>query len=586
MGLTWYVKRARRMSAREIGVKLFQHAYAPFIARKLARSTETAILRQDTRLPFELANLEDLYVPDIVNVAERVKRGERWVLGLGWVGSEQWDWCSDPGTGMYWPAIPSHRIDYRKPGTEIRLTWELNRFHDLTVMSQAFHVSRDVSYLAEIERRFGDWVARNPVGTGPNWVSAMEAAIRIVNMTWVARLVHRYRPRLVEKIGHQIAIHEGYISHHLSLGSSANNHLLLELMGLAFAHAFWNFPTKPEKTEDYVGRFTAELDRQTGPGGMNREMSSHYHVFAAESAVHVLCAARARSLEPEKLTEVLGRMRVVVQALTIKEGICRFGDDDEGQIVRIVGPTDKWEHVLAGMGTSPWLLLDPVSPEEPSSLQVFDGVVVIRQGSYRVVTDGGSAGLGPLYAHAHDDGGSIYIGYEGHWFVEDAGTGAYFRDVSLRKSLAEAGAHNGPSCPCKQGRMDGPFTWERTPLEFKVAQTSKDREQGRFRVVLAEGTSHLRRTITVSPSGIGIQDRCRGEPLTVTVTIPASWAASTGESDEWVFTRQHTRISLRWKGEAPTLSQVSTPRFGGGNDLGWQLTWRKSELLEWGIVSC
>lgn len=564
MDLTWYIQRARRMSIREVRMKASQRFQSPRIARKLRGSADVASLRQDVVLPFESVAIEDLHHPDMLRVADRVKRGDRWVLGLGWIPRGTWDWCRDPGSDVLWPAIASHRLDYRRIGTEIRLTWELNRFHDLTVMAQAFWLTHDVSYVDEIRRVFHGWCATNPVGVGPNWVSAMEAAIRIVNMTWVARMIRQSDPDLVQRLGHQIVLHEAYIAHHLSFGSSANNHLLLELMGLATAHGFWSFTAGGDKTQDYVGRFTEELNRQTGPGGMNREMSSHYHLFVAEAAVHVETVQRARNLSSRRLSELIMRMRRVIEALTVQEGICRFGDDDEGCIIRFPDGTARWDHVLAGRQTGPWTGLAPVEGDfHVPPLQSFDGIVVIRCGPFHLVVDGGHAGMAPLYAHAHDDGGSIYLAYHGSWFLVDPGTGAYFRDLNLRRALMESHAHNRPVSWPGESRLNGPFSWGQVPQRFKVVDMSVDGGASTIRVDMESDDGRYRRNVVATNDSVRVRDIALNMSFRVAITIPCGWTWSRPDKQDYLFEQKDLRLLVRWTCLGSLPEDIRSPRFGG-----------------------
>lgn len=574
MDIRWYLNRLKKMSIYEINTKIVQSIREPFVVERLRKITKGLKLR-DVELPFESMPLVDLWDEDILSVADRVKQGDRWVLGLGWRTNAQWHWTADLHSGKHWPSVPSRHINYRVPGTEIRLTWELNRFHDLTVLAQAFWMTEDSTYLDEVVSLFEEWQTINPIGQGPNWISAMESAIRIVNMTWVARMIRNASPKFVEKLGLQVEVHKQHINHHLSLGSSANNHLLLEWMGLIYSEAFWCDPKQAHRVADYIDRFTAELERQTGRDGMNREMSSHYHLFVTEAALHVRIAGLANNVRNERLDAIVQKMQSVVSALTIEEGICQFGDDDGGAIVRLAH--QKWEHLLSGMKASPWFSVCP-EVEDLDDLTIFDGVVVARRGMFHVVVDCGDFGLPPLYAHAHDDTGSIYVGFGGHWLIVDPGTGSYFRNPSQRMDLASAHAHNWSLVQgVFRGKMSGAFCWEGAQPEVLVDKLSHS-EDG-ITIVMKQGS--VTRTIHIADK-VAITD-VGTLPMSGRMTMSPRWKMDDSAGQRPCF-RFHEH-KIEFVGPYVGLGKISQ-EFGGFEKESIELIWEDVMSMALEIRQC
>lgn len=517
MGISWYIQRARRMSALEIAQKAWARAREPWLLHGVIRAPGVARLRDDVRLPFELAPTDQLDHPALLRVAKRVRSRDRWVLGLGWLNCRQWDWCTDPVTGQRWPSGPAYRINYRQQGSEIRLTWELNRFHDLTIMAQAFFLTGERGYVEEIDWVLSEWERANPVGMGPNWISAMEAAIRVVNLTWTARLIGSARPDLMERLGRQVSQHRRYIAAHLSKGSSANNHVVLELMGLVVAEAFWQEAGMPDQCQRHARQFVTALDQQTGPDGLHGEMASHYHLLVSEAAWHVGTALGARGLDSGPLAALLGRLSTVIEALTVSEGMCRFGDDDDGAIVRFPDDAVRWDQVLSGGSASAWVPLSSRPPVPDWRQAIFDGLVVIRWHDWRVVIDAAAVGWGPLYAHAHDDGGSVYIAYGGRWWVIDPGTGVYFRDLNRRRSMVEALSHNAPVPTGRRAFLTAPFGWGRLPVRFRVS-TVTPASTDAIAVAVVDERDQIRRTVWVSDQTVRIIDEAT-TPFRVRLTM-------------------------------------------------------------------
>src|SRR5437870_4210919 len=73
------------------------------------------------------------------------------------------------------------RLDHRQlpGGADIKLIWELSRWHQLVRLAMAAYVLGDGRAAAKGVEWLDDWVKHNPPCRGLNWTSALEVGIRL-----------------------------------------------------------------------------------------------------------------------------------------------------------------------------------------------------------------------------------------------------------------------------------------------------------------------------------------------------------------------------------------------------------------------
>ena len=81
-----------------------------------------------------------------------------------------------------------------------------------------------------------------------------------------------------KKIDFTLQLHYQFLKKHLSLYSSANNHLIAELFGLVTISSVYNFKNAQEENTYYFDFFQKEILKQTYDDGGSKEQSIHYHV--------------------------------------------------------------------------------------------------------------------------------------------------------------------------------------------------------------------------------------------------------------------------------------------------------------------
>src|SRR5215469_15845346 len=128
-------------------------------------------------------------------------------------------------------------------------------------------------------------VAGEPVPDGDPLVEWHRGRAPLISFAWTRRLLGRWAGATEcfedsSLARDQIFRHQQYLAALRSHGSSANNHLLAELLGLYVgASAFPWFPPSGRWRRAAVAGLEIEAQRQVFPDGLSREQASEYHGF-------------------------------------------------------------------------------------------------------------------------------------------------------------------------------------------------------------------------------------------------------------------------------------------------------------------
>ena len=66
---------------------------------------------------------------------------------------------------------------------DVKVPWELSRFHHLPTFGQAYLLTDDLKYALEFKNQIEDWIKKNPIEMSVNWTCTMDVAIRACN--WI-----------------------------------------------------------------------------------------------------------------------------------------------------------------------------------------------------------------------------------------------------------------------------------------------------------------------------------------------------------------------------------------------------------------
>ncbi|NMN96667.1 hypothetical protein FGL95_16640 [Nocardiaceae bacterium YC2-7] len=398
------------------------------------------------------------------------------------------NWMRDEVSGTIWPPLPSGKIDHRTAAGDAKWIWELNRLQHLPSLAEAWLFTGDDKYSEAVVAQLDSWMEQNPPGVGIAWRGAFEAGLRAISIAIALQGIRdsaaltqdRFRAivGLLAECGRRCWAQR-------SLFSSANNHLVGEMAGLAVvAILFPELPSAARWEKRAVAALCREAGHQILPDGVGAEQSVRYQISTTELLVLVAALLRERDgVAPGELTDAIERGSRYLTALVGRsDPDPNYGDDDDGFSLKL-GATAKRgirEHLAI---TAAYLGVDncvavvnldarwyatlrersgsTATAEPGGSFYAADGgVVVLRSGSRRITMDVGPLGYLSIAAHGHADALSITLSSQGQQLIGDSGSGSYYGHPEWRDPHRSTRAH-GTVCIDRvdQSVIGGPFLW-------------------------------------------------------------------------------------------------------------------------------
>jgi hypothetical protein len=488
MKVGWYFHRLRAMTIAELAHRVaerWKHRSDASFGEAIRGMELGDAVADSISLPRPEAappNLKETLATD----AARLMSG-RWEL-FGWrevqVGTPP-QWHRDAASGAeVKPDGLAHQLNHRAlpDGADARTIWEINRWSEMVRLGMHARINGDVEALRAAIAWLEDWCDRNPVGRGINWTSPLEAGLRLINFAWFDALVHDSscatdqlklaQQHLARRI---VPAHAAWVWRYRSFGSSANNHLLGELVGLLHAVKRWPALEKEivtaESLWDQIARCVLE---QFAEDGGNKEQALHYHLFAWEMAWH---AARLMRVTEGPVMERLRKAAEFFVQVAHEGEQWEYGDNDDAQIVpltlhreRAVAEWRAWMCGAAGDSAHSetlgyWLGGLPVRggrPVEGWWHAPESGMIVCQRDGWKLRIDASPLGFGAMAAHGHCDALHVSIWDGPHALVIDPGTGGYYGMKDLRAALAAWDVHNGPEplAGFRTPKRMGAFLWQ------------------------------------------------------------------------------------------------------------------------------
>lgn len=134
----------------------------------------------------------------------------------------------------HWTKSPVNKFCSK----DIKLTWDISRFHWIQQLSCAYSASGDTRFFNLINSWFQDWNEHNPVNSGVNWACGQECSIRVIhvlNATEIIKPVLPNMPTLIDFVIEHARRIEPSISYAIS---QDNNHGTSEAAALFICGAW------------------------------------------------------------------------------------------------------------------------------------------------------------------------------------------------------------------------------------------------------------------------------------------------------------------------------------------------------------
>jgi hypothetical protein len=419
-------------------------------------------------------------------------------------------WNRDPKSGIEPPLCFGKLLDYRDPRRvgDIKYLWEPNRHLHLVTLAQAYALSGRTQYLDVLERHLAGWLSACPPGLGPNWSSALEAALRLINWSAAWQLLGghdalpfqgeagaKFRRRWLKSVFR----HAEFIRGHFSLHSSANNHLIGEAAGLLIAALTWpHWPRARAWREEARRILEREALLQNAADGVNREQAVSYQQFVLDLLLLPLLAGRENGVvfSDAYRARIEAMLEYLASIMDVGGNVPMFGDADDAVVLNLAqgGNACRYRALLATGAIlfkrgdfkakagrlddhTRWLLGDgaeaafgalPSAPERPLPVRRSfpDGGYHIlgrgfeREDEIRLVVDAGPLGYQRIAAHGHADALSFTLSVAGMEFLVDPGTYAYHDEEPWRAYFRGTAAHNTVRIDgLDQSEAGGKFMW-------------------------------------------------------------------------------------------------------------------------------
>jgi hypothetical protein len=511
--LLWRLRRLSAMSFAETGHRVQQAACAGLERAGFLRAASRPVIHAAPMPPswFSL-DPPGIDVQALVVAADRLMAGHWQVFALddALLGFPP-DWHRDPKTGKRTPPEAFGKsINYRLESQvgDIKYLWEINRHLELVTLAQAWRLTGDAKYLAACDAFLRDWLTKSPYPLGINWISSLELAIRLVNWSVAWHLLGGDASTLFEHergraLKHQwlVAIHQHchFIRGYLSLHSSANNHLLGELMGLFVAASVWPVFTDSTAWLQFAQQgFEREALVQNAADGVNREQAVYYQheVMDMMLICQQVAQASGGSFAPAFLSRLECMAEFLVAISDVTGNVPMLGDADDALVVRwsqqqvgnpyrpllataavLFGRADfkqaagvfdeKSAWLLGRAGLARWHDLNtkriaPTQASFPEGGLYLLGSEFGAPGEVKLVIDCAPLGYLGIAAHGHADALSFTLSSEGEEILVDPGTFSYHTQAAWRNHFRGTSAHNTVRIDgLDQSEIGGPFLWMR-----------------------------------------------------------------------------------------------------------------------------
>lgn len=483
--LIWYYHRFRAMSVTEINYRVKQKLKKEAYKRKYV--TNISILDIDRKIDF--SNVHELKLQlspflqiDSLSEVQYATKIKAFTKEFSLDESINWH------EGMYgeWAKEKSSfEFQFRNQDKigDIRFTWEINRHQFFINLASQYKFSQDPQTLECLKEHFYKWVVQNPFLKGVNWSSSMEVAIRAYQWMITYYILQDIEDvQFLNDLLRGITNSTAYVMNNLSLHSSANNHLILEVAISSIIGNFLGPVYKQSWFESGYKILQEQIPLQVYDDGVNKEQGVHYHAFVLDMMLQYNYFLRSINHTPIH-EELLYKMVEFLGYLQQGGSVTEIGDSDDAKIIDVSGKYKNYYLYLLQLASiyfkEQFIKLESLHPE----VKLFSGDIEgnfemheyksfqeYKEGGYEflnlnkdyLIFDVGPLGFGSIAAHGHADALSVVYHYNQEPILVDPGTYIYNIETKWRDYFRKTSSHNTLSVQdVDQSTMNGPFLWSK-----------------------------------------------------------------------------------------------------------------------------
>lgn len=257
------------------------------------------------------------------------------------------DWQRDFKSGFVWEKqfYKDTKHIRLEDSSDIKVPWELSRFHHFSTLGRAYCISGDEKYAREFVDQLLDWIRQNPPRIGVNWYNSMEVAIRLAN--WIcAYFFFKDSPCFTQEIKkvffRNVLIQQIFIYHNLEFGYQRSNdgsqlngnHYVADLIGLILPCTVFPDLFSKKLHRQALKWLYHEIQYQVNPDGVHYELSIGYHRLMIEFFLSIaLLMTRNGKKLPQFMSATIQRMLEFVMAYIKPDGLApQVRDTDNGRL--------------------------------------------------------------------------------------------------------------------------------------------------------------------------------------------------------------------------------------------------------------
>lgn len=391
--------------------------------------------------------------------------------------NQEIDWHYDTNLDFHWPKIHYSKISTiaKKPGSDIKVPWELARLQHFITLGQAYHFSQDEKYAVEFRNQLISFFNANPIEIGIHWLCAMEVALRAISLSLAFYFFCSSKNFDLETLTILLKLllsHGNFIEANLEFSHRiTSNHYLSDLVGLFFIGVLFPEFKKSKNWADFALReLLKEIDKQIYADGADWEASTGYHALVLELFLYTFLLCKENKIKIEgHYWQKLEKMFDFVNGYLKPDGKAPLiGDCDNGRVIiwqerpandhayllpiaSILFEQERFKISNQAVEESLWLFgrsgfetFESLSIVEPPTSSSFPntGIYLQRDKDLYMIIDCGEIGINGQGSHGHNDLLSFELFYRDRAFFVDPGSYVYTSDPKARNLFRSTAFHN------------------------------------------------------------------------------------------------------------------------------------------------
>ncbi|MDU2663345.1 MAG: alginate lyase family protein [Clostridium perfringens] len=419
---------------------------------------------------------DDIYIDNnIISDADNILKNKINLLGIKSIFDISWN--KDFNTNYVWKnkyyKLIKSVSKYQKG--DIKIPWELSRFHHLFTVSQAYLITKDEKYSLFLINQINNWIDNNRYLFGVNWKCAMDVSIRSINLIYIINIIKKSElvdKKFINKVNKLLYLQGRFIYNNLEKYNHTGNHYMTDLIGLLYLGVYFKDLKKYSNNWlDFAkNEMCKEVFIQFNKDGTNYETSTSYHRLVLEMVLLGIILLDKNKISYDKnILPILEKASEFIFDIINDNGEAPLvGDNDNGRILILSNYLNENKrdltHVLALAGevfdrndfrvagkrfenSVKWIIrpkniVKKNNYYRKSKAYNDGGYYILRNSKFYSLIRCGELAFRGYGTHSHNDQLSFTLDYMGNYIIIDPGTYVYTSNFTLRNKYRATNMHN------------------------------------------------------------------------------------------------------------------------------------------------